>query len=337
MIGTMPATVARSRELVPPALAAWIERLAPQIRRVARYHLGWTDADGRPAAGNGGKGLRPTLALLSAEAAGAPVTTGLPGAVAVELVHNFSLLHDDVIDRDRTRRHRPTAWALFGIGPAVVTGDALLVLAHQALLAAGPRGPQAASAMARATADMISGQAEDLSFSERLDVGVEECLAMAGRKTGALLACAASVGALLAGAPARTVGALEEFGYQLGVAFQCIDDVLGIWGRPETTGKPAGGDLREHKKTLPVAAALAAGGTTSRALADLLANGRLHTEEDVAFAARLVEEAGGRALAAAEADRHLDGALAALDRAAIPSRVRDELAEVARFVVAREF
>ena len=121
------------RRLVDPALVATLQRLHPDLRRAAEYHLGYVEADGTPAAG-GGKGVRPALALLSAEAVGAHAEVAVPGAVAVELMHDFSLLHDDIIDGDRERRHRPTVWALFGVGQAILVGDALQTLAHQVLL-----------------------------------------------------------------------------------------------------------------------------------------------------------------------------------------------------------
>jgi len=329
--------MARAREQLVPALRAAVERLSPEVRRVAAYHLGFADADGFPANGDGGKAVRPALAFLSAEAAGAPASTGLPGAVAVELVHNFSLLHDDVMDQDLERRHRPTAWALFGVGPAILAGDALHTLAHQVLLEAPRSGGVAASAaLARATADMIAGQGQDLGFESRLDVDVEECLRMCAHKTGALLSCAASVGAILAGASPPVVEALAEFGVRLGMAFQAVDDVLGIWGRSEVTGKPAANDLRQHKKSLPVVAALRAGGPASERLARLLANGAL-SEADVATGVSLVEEAGGRRFAVTEAERQLDRALAAVERVPLEPEARDQLGEVARFVAAREF
>ena len=337
MIRTVPSSLVRARDLLVPALQAAVERLSPEVRRVARYHLGFADADGAPASGDGGKAVRPALAFLSAEAVGAPAEVGLPGAVAVELVHNFSLLHDDVMDQDLERRHRPTAWALFGVGPAILAGDALHTLAHQVLLVAPPpHGAAASAALSRATADMIAGQGEDLGFESRLDVGVEECLRMCARKTGALLSCAASIGAILAGAAPSKVEALAEFGVHLGMAFQAVDDVLGIWGRTEVTGKPAANDLRQHKKSLPVVAALAAGGPAAAGLARLLANGAL-SEDDVALGVALVEEAGGRRVAVGEAERQLDRALSALERVPLEPEPRERLAEVARFVTARDF
>jgi geranylgeranyl diphosphate synthase type I len=267
----VPELLARSRRVIGPAMTAAIERLAPEIRRLVSYHMGWTDMAGNPVESPGGKGIRPTLAMLAAEAAWAEPEVGVPGGVGVELVHNFSLIHDDIIDTDAERHHRPTVWAVFGIGPAIVAGDAMQVLAHQILLESPTgRGAAASVALADATAAMIAGQADDIAFETRRDVTVEQCMAMSAAKTGALLGCAASIGAILAGAPEATVGALRDYGRHLGLAFQAVDDLLGIWGDPARTGKPAGSDLRQRKKSMPVVAALAAGGPESDELRDLI-------------------------------------------------------------------
>ena len=284
-----------------------IERLSPEVREVVAYHLGYDDLRGGSCDGCGrGKGIRPALAILSAEAAGASARAGLPGAVAVELVHNFSLLHDDIIDGDRERRHRPSAWALFGTGRAIVAGDALLALAQQVLLEAPAHGANAAHALADATGAMISGQALDMAFETLPLVGVEACLAMEGLKTGALFGCASSLGAVLAGAGEESVAPLRAFGVQLGLAFQAVDDLLGIWGDPSTTGKPQRSDLRRHKKTLPVAAALACGGSVSEELAELLALTDLD-EAKLVRAVYLIDLCGGRDVAVALARQHLAG------------------------------
>jgi geranylgeranyl diphosphate synthase, type I len=334
---TVPSSLLRARDLVQPALRECVDRLAPELRTVVAYHLGFADREGRPTSGEGGKAVRPALAFLSAEAADASAGVAMPGAVAVELVHNFSLLHDDVMDRDMERRHRPTAWALFGVGQAIITGDALLVLAQQTLLdPPGPERERASRALTRAVARMIAGQAEDLSFESRLDVTVEECLRMCGDKTGALLSCASSIGAILAGAEEPVVRALEDFGFHVGLAFQAVDDVLGIWGRPEATGKSVASDLRSHKKTLPVVVALAEPGSGREELARILSNGHL-SEADITAAISLVDEAGGRERCMAEADHQLEAALAAIDRVGIDRGVRAELAEVARFITVRDF
>src|ERR1019366_8813015 len=261
----------RARDLTQPLMREAVRQLAPSISEVVRYHLGWTEADGTPSPARGGKGIRPALAMLSAEATWAGAEMGAPGGVAIELVHNFSLVHDDLMDGDLERRHRPTVWALWGPSAALLAGDALATLATQVLLGSpNPAGPAAAAALGEATAEMIAGQADDLAFEKRRSVSVEECMAMSTAKTGALLGCAASIGAILAEAPLATVHALRDFGRHLGVAFQAVDDLLGIWGDPETTGKPAGNDIRQRKKSMPIVAALAAGDDGARELEGLL-------------------------------------------------------------------
>jgi geranylgeranyl diphosphate synthase type I len=328
-------------------MAAAIERLAPEIRRLAAYHMGWTDAGGNRIESSGGKGIRPTLAILAAEAAWAEPEVGVPGGVAVELVHNFSLIHDDIIDTDVERHHRPTVWSVYGIGPAIVAGDALQILAHQVLLESpSGRGAAASAALAEATAAMIAGQADDIAFETRRDVTVEQCTAMSAAKTGALLGCASSIGAILAGAPDATVGALRDYGRHLGLAFQAVDDLLGIWGDPSRTGKPAGSDLRQRKKSMPVVSALAAGGEEADELRALIVgppplNGSTPAldpldPDQIERATYLVEACGGREWTAVRAKANLDAALGALERVRLSAIPHRDLADIAVYVVERE-
>ena len=333
---TLPLALGRARDIVGPSLAAALDRLDPRTRELARYHLGFADAHGNPASA-GGKAVRPALALLSARAVGAVADVAVPGAVAVELVHNFSLLHDDLMDGDVERRHRPTVWALHGAPAAILAGDALLALATQVLLDVGTVEAVAAARMlGDATQALIRGQHDDLAFEQRRDVTVEECAAMAVDKTGALLACAAAIGARLAGADPGTVAALHGYGAELGLAFQLVDDLLGIWGSTELTGKPVGSDLRARKKSLPITWAVRHGGAAGTVLADWLATDGPDTDDDIARAAGLVESAGGRAWATEEANRRLAAAEAALAGVPLEPEARDELVVLGRFVVTRE-
>ncbi|MGW3513938.1 polyprenyl synthetase family protein [Streptomyces hydrogenans] len=309
----------RCRELVRPALVDAVGRLHPWTGEMAAYALGWSDTAGTPEPGGSeGKGVRQALALLGAEAVGADVACAVPGAVAVELVHTFSLLHDDVMDADALRRRRPAVWKAYGTGPAVLAGDALLARAVTGL--AGTPGDHAAAAVRRlcdALNDLVAGQAEDLRFEHRPwdgpgAVGPEEYRSMAEGKTGALLGCALALGAVLGGAPEPTVAALDRGGRHLGLAFQAVDDILGIWGDPATTGKPVHADLHRGKKTHPVLAALAGGSRAARELGTLLASSRPTDGAAAERVASLVEEAGGRAATRGEARRHLDAARDAL-------------------------
>jgi geranylgeranyl diphosphate synthase, type I len=331
-----PAVLEDARLAVEPVLRAAVGRLAPGLGRVAGYHLGWLQADGSSRRG-GGKAMRPALVLLSAEAAGGRRQDVLPVAAAAELVHNFSLLHDDVVDRDTERRHRPTAWTVFGQPAALLAGNALFTLAVELLLdSSSPNVPDVVRCLTSATQDLIAGQAEDVAFEQRMDVTVAECLAMAAGKTSSLLACCCRMGAVAVGGSAAVTGALTAFGADLGMAFQLVDDLLGIWGDPEVTGKPVLADIRAGKKSLPVVYALRAGGRCGERLADVLSDGGPGDEEEVVLAAKLVEEAGGRDWAAAEANRRLEAAQRRLAEVPMAQPARAELDELARFVTARE-
>ena len=337
------ALLERGRTLAMPVLRAAVDRLAPPMDAVASYHFGWTDVQGRPADGDGGKAVRPALAVLSAEVTGAAPRTGVPGAVAVELVHNFSLLHDDLMDGDEQRRHRDTVWKVHGPAQAILVGDALFALANEMLLELGTaEAGRAARRLTTATRALIDGQAQDISYEHRDRVSVEECLEMEGNKTGALLACASSIGAVLGGADDRTADTLEKYGHHLGLAFQAVDDLLGIWGDPGSTGKQTWSDLRQRKKSLPVVAALAAGGAASERLGEILAADAVSSdfanfsEEEFAARAALIEQAGGREWTAEEARRQHTIAIEALDDVDMPEQVRERFTALADFVVVRK-
>jgi geranylgeranyl diphosphate synthase, type I len=338
MTVTMPAGVQTARDLTGPAIAGAVTRLSPAVRAVAAYHLGLADANGIPVSGGGaGKALRPALALLSARAAGAGPERGVVPAAAVELVHNFSLLHDDIMDGDTERRHQPTAWTVFGVGAAILAGDALLALAQDVLLENPPYGVWAARCLSAAVQRLIAGQGADLAFERRDDVSVEECLDMAGDKTAALMACACSIGVVYVGGSANLAMSLSGFGAHAGLSFQLVDDLLGIWGAPEITGKPVGSDLRARKKSVPVVAALTSGTPAGQELATLLAKPDPLTEDQVRRATALVEEAGGKEQIEAMADKELAAALTCLAEADMPEDVRAEFAAIAEFITARQW
>ncbi|MEY9926420.1 geranylgeranyl diphosphate synthase type I [Catenulispora sp. GP43] len=306
------ATLHRTRDLVEPVLRTAVDTLPGRLRTIAAYHLGWQDAEGVAIEADGGKLLRPGLVLAAAAATGGePVADSavLAAAAAVELTHNFTLLHDDVIDRDHTRRHRPTAWTVFGADNAILAGDAMLALALRLV------GGEAASRLAECVIEICDGQYEDCAFEQRDDVTLEECMAMAGKKTGALLGCACALGALSVHADPLAVAALDLFGREIGMAFQLTDDLLGIWGDPALTGKPVGSDLRARKKSLPVVAALSASSAAAVELARLYALGRDFTEHELRHATDAVERAGGRAWAVTEATARVAKAHAHLRRA----------------------
>ncbi|GAA2353891.1 family 2 encapsulin nanocompartment cargo protein polyprenyl transferase [Saccharopolyspora halophila] len=339
MTTVLPPALLSARESVEPALRTAVRRLDPGTRRVGEYHFGWSDADGSPADA-GGKALRPALVLVATECAVGDRTGGAgeaatAAATAVELVHNFSLLHDDVMDGDASRRHRPTAWTVFGRSEALLAGDALLSLSPDVLLESGaPNASAGVRSLSATTRVLIAGQSADLSFERRQDVGLDECLRMAHDKTAALLGCACSIGPLILGARREAVRGLHAYGTELGLAFQLIDDLLGLWGDPEVTGKPVLSDLRARKKTVPVVHALTSGTREGDRLRELYDQPEELTEEQLAEAAEMVRRAGSEDWTRQECRRRLAAAEEQLASEALGST--EPMGELAEFIVRRK-
>jgi len=253
----LPWVEAEMRELLAspePALARHYGMM--------QYHMGWLNADLQPADAPAGKRLRPMLCLLTCAAAGGDPQQAVPAAAGLELLHNFSLIHDDIEDYSPRRRHRPTVWTLFGIPQALNAGDAMFSLAHLAFLRSVERGVPASTLLKvlrtfdETCVALTEGQFLDMTFEDRLDVSPADYFRMISRKTGALLAAAPYIGALIANVTSEVMDACRQFGAALGLAFQLQDDLLGIWGDEDLTGKSAAGDILSKKKTLPVIYAL---------------------------------------------------------------------------------
>ncbi|WP_254705686.1 polyprenyl synthetase family protein [Streptomyces vilmorinianum] len=316
----------RGMALVEPELRRIVARLHPSVAQVCRHHMGWDVDDSAVPLQRAGKRVRAALAVLSVRSVGAPERYATIAGTAVELVHQLSLLHDDVMDGDAERRGRPAAWAAFGTGPAVLAGDALVVHAVAGIHhAQAPGAAAATSALIVAVEKMVEGQAEDLSLEGQSvsQVSPNRFVHMARGKTGALFGCAAALGAVLAGAPAPVVRALHSAGSELGVAFQILDDILGLWGESTVTGKPVGADLMRGKKTLPLLLAVGSGTAAGQRLETLLGSGPL-APGDVPEAMRLLEETDSRRRSEEAAVRHVASALAALAEAPIPADVREQ-------------
>ena len=325
-----------SRELVTPTLRAAIDALPGSVRRIAGYHFGWWDADGGStgADADSGKALRPALVLLAATAAGSAPEPAVPAAVAVELVHNFSLLHDDVMDADTTRRHRPTVWTVFGIPAAILAGDALLALAFDVIAATGhPVSQVALRGLSGAVQELVVGQVSDVEFERRTDVTLAECVRMAEGKTAALIGQSCALGAQFGNATPARAANLYRFGDRMGLAFQLADDLLGIWGDPSVTGKPVFSDLCSRKKSLPVVAAINAGTREAAELAELY-----HSPAalDLAHTADLIDSCGGRAWCQTTADELLAEALRHLAAVRPAAPAEDELTGLARLATRRD-
>jgi geranylgeranyl diphosphate synthase type I len=284
------------------------------VYEMIRYHLGLDHADGPR-----GKRMRPLLGLLAYASIAGEHARALPGAAAVELGHNFSLVHDDIEDGDTERRHRATLWARHGVPQAINTGDLIFSLSRIALHRLSDLGFSDAKVLRlmrlydETCVRLCEGQYLDIAFSASAEpMPVELYFDMIGRKTAALISASIEAGALLATDDEDLIGSYRRFGWSLGIAFQLNDDLLGIWGAEATTGKVPT-DLARHKKTLPVLYALEhARGRDRDRLAALHATSE-PSDADLVELATLIDRAGGQAFTRAQARRYRDEALAELD------------------------
>ncbi len=306
------------------------------LYEMVRYHLG-LDGSGAPT----GKRMRPLLGLLAYASIAGDYQAALPGAAAVELGHNFSLVHDDIEDGDRERRHRPTLWALHGIPQAVNTGDAMFSLSRIALHRLTDIGfPDGKVLRLMRLYDetclrLCEGQYIDIWTSEHADtMSVELYFDMIGRKTAALIAASIEAGALLATDDDTVIARYRGFGWALGIAFQLNDDLLGIWGAEHATGK-APSDVVHKKKTLPVIYAFEHATAADRARLTALYALPAPTDDEVAEIVAILDRAGAHEYTRDQARRYRDEALAELDAAGVVRpAARERLEQIIVSVIA---
>ncbi len=314
-------------QLIPASAGGMLEMI--------RYHMGWAGEGAGLAAQ--GKRIRPILLLLCAAAAGGDWRKALPAAAGVELLHNFSLIHDDIEDHSDLRHGRPTVWKKWGIAQAINTGDAMFAISFLAVMRLDRSCPlkvcyRASKILMNACMDLTGGQHLDISYENERAIPMMAYWPMVQGKTAALLAACAEMGALVGGANTRQQSKFRQFGNALGLAFQSLDDILGIWGNEALTGKSAQSDLLTGKKTLPIAYALELNG----AFADRWKAGPV-TLEEVPFVIDLLEREGARAFAESEADRYTSEAVNALDAAAKESKALAVLHELADILLTRTY
>jgi geranylgeranyl diphosphate synthase, type I len=313
------------------------------LYRWARYHLGWydeglqrmSDADRRK---HGGKRLRGVLTVLACEAVGGTGRSAAPAGAAVEFIHNFSLVHDDVEDNDAERRHRPTVWKLWGIPHAINVGSNMQAMVDVAVLRLQGSYPaetvlRVFRTITQAIVQMTEGQFLDMAAQDAQEMSEEAYFRMTGGKTAALIEGALLSGALLGTDDEARIEALGAFGRRFGLAFQCRDDYLGIWGEPALTGKPVGGDIVQGKRSLPIVHALAetpAESATGGQLRDALA------ARDVPAVLTVLAELETAGWVNARVEEHTAAALAALDRAAIANPHGEAIRDITRYALGRE-
>ena len=304
-----------------PAVETWLQEFIdrslkgdyPELREMLTYHMGWEGEGAGPEAQ--GKRIRPLLVLLCAEAAGGSWRNALPAAAAVELLHNFSLIHDDIQDNSPLRRNRSTVWVKWGAPQAINSGDVMFTLSFMAVHdLAGVLPAQevllVSRIMQQTCLHLTEGQYLDISNEKKPLLSEDAYWPMIGGKTSALLACCTELGALVAGANEACREAFREFGYSLGLAFQVLDDWLGIWGDVALTGKSAESDLVSGKKTLPVVYALKKNGE----FAQRWMQGHI-TADEVPVLAQMLEREGSYTYTLETAERLTTRAMTALQQA----------------------
>jgi len=261
-VNKLPTVFEDHRQAIDGELRAVLAEHPSPLYDMLRYHLGWIDERGNDRTEPAGKALRPTLCLLACEAVGGDYRAALPAAAALELVHNFSLIHDDIQDGDEQRRHRPTVWAVWGQAQAINAGTAMRVLVNSALKRLEDHGVSPARRLKiqelldEASLRLIEGQYLDIDYEKRLDITVADYLRMIEGKTGALIACALETGAALGTDDTEIIEGYRQLGLAIGLSFQIRDDILGIWGNQDVLGKPLASDIIRRKKTLPIVHAL---------------------------------------------------------------------------------
>jgi geranylgeranyl diphosphate synthase type I len=304
--------------------------------------MGWQDEQGHACRRKSGKYVRSTLCLLSCEAVGGDTSQAMPGAAAIELIHNFSLIHDDIEDASCERHHRPTVWKLWGQSQAINAGDAMFSLAYLALLRLKRNGiadekiSSSTEMLSAACLELCEGQYLDVEFENRLDVAMDDYLKMAGKKTGALFALSTSLGAYLGGQDSKLMECFRLFGKELGIAYQVCDDILGIWGREEGTGKSAD-DISRRKKTLPVVYGLANSEGQARKRLEKLYSQESIQGNDIAEVTEILESLGAREYAENLAEQHYCKGLVHLEATGLDAWRRAPLEEAARFLLKRDF
>ncbi len=335
MAPTAPPALTEHLALIEDALRVSLAEGPKELIDAVRYVMGWQERDGT-ARSTGGKRIRPALCMFAATLFAEDPGIALPGSVAVELIHNFSLVHDEVQDHDAERHHRPTVWAIHGEGQAINAGDFLITRAISALaMGAGAesRRMAALAVLNDAMARMIAGQWSDIAFETREDVSPSDYIEMIRGKTGALLGAPLAMGALLAGAPRNQAEALQQWGETLGLAFQVQDDYLGIWGDPNLTGKSNVNDIIRKKKTLPIVFGLAneTDGVIRTAYArDLLAS--KHVDEVVSS----LERCRAREFVRTEGARLVLAANDMLGSLEVPETARQSLRQIGDYLIDRD-
>ena len=338
----LPAVFQRYQESIDCALRDRLSDTTSPVYSLLRYAMGWSDASGAPVSAPQGKALRPTLCLLTCEAVCGEYRRALPPAVSLELIHNFSLIHDDIQDRDEHRRHRPTVWKVWGEPIALTAGNVMRIVADTSI--EGLRGDSVSVAdivtvnqvLTEASLEMIEGQHLDVAFEGRSDIGMKSYLDMISRKTGALLRTPMHVGAIMGTDDQAVIESFRECGRSLGYVFQIRDDVLGIWSEEKTTGKPVGADIRRKKNSLPIVHAMSQADRVQKKTLEGIYEKEAVTDGDVEVVLDIMASLGTEAFANSMAAEHCERGLEWLKDIEIHPDARAEIEELSTFLQIRQ-
>jgi len=339
---SLPESFTSYRNTVRVELQNVIDSCPPALRNILRYHMGWQDEHGHFCSRESGKFIRSTLCLLSCQAVGGAMSQVLPAAAAVELIHNFSLIHDDIEDASDERHHRPTVWKLWGQSQAINAGDAMFTLAYVALPKLKERGiadEKVASSikmLSLACLELCEGQCLDVEYEDRLDTTTEDYLDMADKKTASLFAVSTALGAYLGSEDGKLVDSFHLFGKELGIAYQIYDDILGIWGTGENIGKSVS-DISQRKKTLPVVYGLQNSEGEERKRLEKLYSQKSIEGEDITEVTKIMHHLGARNYAENLAEQYYHKALAHLTATRLDTSRQAPLKETACFLLKRDF
>ncbi len=339
MSASIPESITKYRELVDGGMREVAAGGEGRLKEMVGYHLGY---DGDSGGNLEGKAVRSSLCLFTTEALGEEPEKALPAAVSLELVHNFSLVHDDIQDDADVRRGKESVRKIWGEDQAINAGDGLKDLSLLAFSRLGDSKSspgtrlRAITEISRRSLRMIDGQVKDLLYSERENVGVSEYLEMVGQKTCALLEASFYLGGLYAGAEDK-LESLDLLGEHLGYLYQIRDDWLGIWGEPERSGKSAKTDLVEKKKTYPVIYALEnAEGSSSEKMHEIYSSGKSMEEREIDTVRAILEETGAKSGTEKLAEKHWEKAEKIIDELDLPEREEKKLERFGKFLLRRE-
>lgn len=304
--------------------------------------MGWMDENGKSSNNGGGKYLRATLALMACESICGDFSPALPVAAAIELIHNYSLVHDDIQDDDEFRRHKPTVWKIWGKPQAINVGSAMKTIANNSVFAlSGSDIPlirliEILKVINGGCLQMIEGQYLDISFEGKKKIKVEDYLEMVHRKTAALIESSLQIGALLFLDPDK-VEPFKKFGNLLGMAFQIEDDILGIWGNDSQTGKPSGNDIKKKKKSLPIVYFLNNSSHDKRELFEEIYKSEYITENDFNRIMEFLNESDTREFCNKTAQSYHKAAMDELEKLPVKNGWIVQFKEVAEFLLKRDF